>query len=46
MTKYNLEIRGLFLLIHPGNSPLLKEVKAGTKGENLKAGTEAEAMEE
>jgi hypothetical protein len=39
-------MKGVILLTFPGNSPSLREVRAGTQiGRNLEAGTDAEVME-
>jgi hypothetical protein len=46
MTKGNSGQKGLVSFIFPYHSPSLKEVRAGTQGWNLEAGSEALAVEE
>lgn len=41
MNKHNLGRDGLFRL--PGHTPSLRNVRAGTQGRSLEAGTKAEA---
>lgn len=41
-----MEENGLFHFILLGNSLLLKEIRAGTQGRSLEAGTETEALKE
>jgi hypothetical protein len=46
MTKSNLGRQKFIWLTLVGHSPSFREIKAGTEGMNLEAGTEAETIEE
>ena len=46
VTECNLGREGFIWLTYLDNSSKLREVKAGTQGRNLEAGTEAETVQE